>query len=75
MSKHRNVIMREIAVNGNQEILQSIYPSNELQLSRYSWLSIVPRNLFEQFQRISNLWFLVVSIFQLIPFQLNPTNS
>ena len=38
-------------------------------------LTLLPKNLFEQFQRVANIWFLIVSIFQLLPYQLNPTDS
>ena len=53
----------------------SEFVGNKLELWRYNFLTYVPRNLFEQFKRISNIWFLLISIFQLIPYSLNPTDS
>ncbi|OMJ78300.1 hypothetical protein SteCoe_21934 [Stentor coeruleus] len=75
MAKKQKIELREVKVKGTEGIYESLYPGNKLKLSRYSILSLVPKNLFEQFQRTSNIWFLIVSIFQLIPFQLNPTDS
>ena len=40
--------------------------SNRISSSRYTWLNFLPKSLFEQFQRITNLWFLFVTIFQLL---------
>ena len=54
---------------------KNFYPLNVVSSSKYSWWTLLPQNLFEQMQRTSNLWFLLVSVFQLIPFNLNPTDS
>lgn len=67
--------LREIRIHSDAPITRSLYASNTLRLSRYSFVSYLPRSLFEQFKRISNIWFLIVSIFQLIPYNLNPTDS
>lgn len=75
MRKKQGRELREIPIKGCECIVESVYPGNKLVLSRYSLLTLIPLNLFEQFQRTSNIWFLIVSIFQLIPFQLNPTDS
>ena len=75
MPKNQDSEFREIRIKGSERIIESIYPGNKLILSRYRLLTLLPLNLFEQFHRTSNIWFLIVSIFQLIPFQLNPTDS
>jgi phospholipid-translocating P-type ATPase (flippase) len=75
MARKINSELREIEIKGSEYITESIFPGNKLQLSRYTLLSFFPKNLFEQFQRISNIWFLIVSVFQLIPLELNPTES
>ena len=75
MARVKSEQLREIRVQGSECESISVYPDNILKLSRYTWLSLLPKNLFEQFQRPSNVWFLIVSIFQLIPFELNPTDS
>lgn len=75
MAKVKSDQLREIRIQGNEYETTSVYPDNTLKLSKYSKLTLLPKNLYEQFQRPSNLWFVIVSIFQLIPFELNPTDS
>nr|XP_019584821.1 PREDICTED: phospholipid-transporting ATPase FetA-like [Rhinolophus sinicus] len=43
------------------------YPSNAIKTSKYNVFNFLPLNLFEQFQRLANAYFLILSIFQLIP--------
>lgn len=51
------------------------FPKNYVSTTKYSIWNIVPKNLFEQFQRVANFWFLTVSIFQILPMNLSPTNK
>ena len=60
---------------GNLPLKESSFLSNKISSTRYTLATLLPKNLFEQFQRTSNLWFLLVSIFQLIPFEINPVDS
>uniref|UniRef100_A0A671END0 Phospholipid-transporting ATPase n=1 Tax=Rhinolophus ferrumequinum TaxID=59479 RepID=A0A671END0_RHIFE len=41
--------------------------SNAIKTSKYNIFNFLPLNLFEQFQRLANAYFLILSIFQLIP--------
>ncbi|CAG9335532.1 unnamed protein product [Blepharisma stoltei] len=75
MAKISNENWREIELSGSSPIISSLFMGNEVSSGRYTLASFLPKNLFEQFQRTSNIWFLLVSVFQLIPIQLNPTNS
>ncbi|CEL99327.1 unnamed protein product [Vitrella brassicaformis CCMP3155] len=50
-------------------------PDNTVRTSRYTVLNMVPKNLFEQFKRAANFWFLWISILQLLPQELSPTNK
>ena len=43
------------------------YPNNFISTSKYTVLTFLPMNLYEQFRRISNQYFLVNMIFALIP--------
>uniref|UniRef100_A0A673UQJ3 Phospholipid-transporting ATPase n=1 Tax=Suricata suricatta TaxID=37032 RepID=A0A673UQJ3_SURSU len=43
------------------------YPNNTIKTSRYNVFNFLPLNLFEQFQRLANAYFLVLLFLQLIP--------
>ncbi|OMJ91440.1 hypothetical protein SteCoe_6020 [Stentor coeruleus] len=60
---------------GNSALSESQFISNKVTSTRYTLLTLMPKNLFEQFQRSANIWFLIVSVFQLIPFEINPVDS
>lgn len=51
-----------------------VYCDNSVTTSKYTILSFVPKNLFEQFRRIANAYFLVISLLQLLT-DLSPTNE
>lgn len=46
---------------------QQGFASNYIKTTKYSILTFIPKNLFEQFTRIANFYFLVTAIIQLIP--------
>ncbi|XP_040276086.1 phospholipid-transporting ATPase IC [Bufo bufo] len=46
---------------------RSKYATNEIQTSKYNVITFLPLNLFEQFRRIANAYFLLLLIIQLIP--------
>ncbi len=47
--------------------------TNELKTSKYTIATFLPVNLFEQFSRVANLYFLFMAALQLIP-NLSPTS-
>eukprot|EP00928_Gymnodinium_smaydae_P028092 TRINITY_DN21522_c0_g1_i1.p1 TRINITY_DN21522_c0_g1~~TRINITY_DN21522_c0_g1_i1.p1 ORF type:complete len:2517 (+),score=570.63 TRINITY_DN21522_c0_g1_i1:247-7551(+) len=51
------------------------FPTNHVSSTKYQWWNIVPKNLFEQFQRVANFWFLTVSVLQMLPLNLSPTSK
>ncbi|OMJ75568.1 hypothetical protein SteCoe_25265 [Stentor coeruleus] len=53
----------------------SLFPSNHISSTKYNILNILPKNIIEQFKRLANIWFLIVSILQVLPFNLSPTSS
>ncbi|KAL7750854.1 phospholipid transporting ATPase [Sorochytrium milnesiophthora] len=43
------------------------YPSNAIRTSKYTPWSFLPRNLFEQFSKVANLFFLLIIVLQTFP--------
>ncbi|KAJ7779112.1 phospholipid-transporting ATPase 1 [Mycena metata] len=43
------------------------YPRNKVRTTKYTILTFIPRNLYEQFRRIANLFFLTTVVVQLFP--------
>ncbi|EQC42884.1 hypothetical protein SDRG_00602 [Saprolegnia diclina VS20] len=50
------------------------YGSNGVRTSKYTLASFVPRSLLEQFRRVANFYFLIISLLQLTT-RLSPTNK
>lgn len=44
-----------------------ILQNNYIKTSKYSVLTFLPLNLFEQFQRLANFYFLCLLVLQMIP--------
>ena len=42
-----------------------VFLGNVVKTSKYEWWSFIPKNLFEQFRRIANCFFLLVAVVQL----------
>ena len=61
----------------NPPLQQDLYPDNEIKTSQYNIITFLPVNLFNQFKRIANAYFLFLLILQLIPqiSSLNPTTT
>lgn len=60
---------RKICFNDNDQLLTpgQNFCSNEIHTSKYTWYSFIPKNLFFQFSKIANLYFLIMMCFQMIP--------
>ena len=50
-------------------------PNNEISTSKYNFLTFVPVNLFEQFSKPANLYFLIIGGLQIIPAITNTNNE
>ena len=48
----------------NDEVANAHYCSNVVVTSKYTVVSFVPKNLYEQFRRFANIYFLVISALQ-----------
>ncbi|VDO18550.1 unnamed protein product [Heligmosomoides polygyrus] len=58
---------RRLRANDRDYNAQFKYAGNYIKTSKYNALTFIPQNLFEQFQRIANFYFLVLMILQFIP--------
>ena len=58
--------------NQPEKHIELKYSSNVVITSKYSVLSFFPKTLFEQFQRLANIFFLIVSGLQVFT-DLSPT--
>ncbi|UJR34869.1 hypothetical protein I4U23_027647 [Adineta vaga] len=58
---------RKIRVNDREGNLLKNFSRNEVSTSRYTLLTFLPKNLFEQFHRLANAYFLFLLCLQLIP--------
>ena len=57
-----SVVMNDPAANSAQR-----FPSNFIKTSKYTLLTFLPLNLFEQFRRFANIYFLTCILIQIIP--------
>ncbi|VDM85559.1 unnamed protein product [Strongylus vulgaris] len=58
---------RRLRANDRAYNSQFKYAGNYIKTSKYNIITFIPQNLFEQFQRIANFYFLVLMILQFIP--------
>eukprot|EP01103_Thecamoeba_quadrilineata_P017326 TRINITY_DN6093_c0_g1_i1.p1 TRINITY_DN6093_c0_g1~~TRINITY_DN6093_c0_g1_i1.p1 ORF type:complete len:1101 (+),score=172.56 TRINITY_DN6093_c0_g1_i1:38-3340(+) len=49
------------------------FAGNGVSTTKYNLITFIPRNAFEQFQRVANFWFLLIAFLQLIP-DVSPIN-
>ena len=53
--------------NKRRILKDHMYPSNQNVTSKYTVITFLPRNLFEQFRRVANVFFLAIAILQFFP--------
>ncbi|KAL3061356.1 hypothetical protein OYC64_009522 [Pagothenia borchgrevinki] len=58
---------RHVKANARDYSENFSYADNHIKTSKYNVLTFLPINLFEQFQRVANAYFLLLLILQLIP--------
>ena len=44
-----------------------LYPGNEIHTNKYSLLTFIPKNFYEQFRRLANFYFLALVVLQFFP--------
>uniref|UniRef100_W5N6C3 Phospholipid-transporting ATPase n=1 Tax=Lepisosteus oculatus TaxID=7918 RepID=W5N6C3_LEPOC len=58
---------RHVRANDRDYNDKFLYAENRIKTSKYNILTFLPINLFEQFQRVANAYFLFLLLLQLIP--------
>lgn len=61
-------------INNHHENKKLKYPNNSYTTAKYSFITFLPKTLFEQFRRVANLYFLLISALQLFT-TLSPTSK
>ncbi|XP_059148983.1 phospholipid-transporting ATPase ID-like isoform X1 [Physella acuta] len=66
-TRRKNEIERIIKVNDPEFNAQFGYANNYISTSKYNIFTFLPKNLFEQFQRLANAYFLGLLVLQMLP--------
>uniref|UniRef100_A0A8C7Y8K5 Phospholipid-transporting ATPase n=1 Tax=Oryzias sinensis TaxID=183150 RepID=A0A8C7Y8K5_9TELE len=51
---------------GADAFIQQRFPDNRVVSSKYTFWNFIPKNMFEQFRRVANFYFLIIFLVQLI---------
>ncbi|KAL0979847.1 hypothetical protein UPYG_G00190590 [Umbra pygmaea] len=65
--KKERELERTLRANDREYNLSFRYATNAIKTSKYNVFTFLPLNLFEQFQRIANAYFLILLLLQLLP--------
>eukprot|EP01117_Protostelium_nocturnum_P015580 TRINITY_DN6059_c0_g1_i4.p1 TRINITY_DN6059_c0_g1~~TRINITY_DN6059_c0_g1_i4.p1 ORF type:complete len:881 (+),score=332.04 TRINITY_DN6059_c0_g1_i4:69-2711(+) len=50
----------------NRNVLKK-FPNNSVSTTKYTWWNFIPKNLYEQFHRLANFFFLICAVLTLVP--------
>jgi phospholipid-transporting ATPase len=75
--KERYANYPQIPLNHPHGVYRKKCPSNKISTTKYSFWNFIPKNLYEQFRRMTNVYFLIIVVITLIPAisPLNPWTS
>ncbi|XP_026787831.1 phospholipid-transporting ATPase IH isoform X2 [Pangasianodon hypophthalmus] len=59
-------IGQKVPPPGTEAYIPQRFPDNRIVSSKYTFWNFIPKNLFEQFRRIANFYFLIIFLVQLI---------
>ena len=57
----------DIAIDRDDLNQDKNFPDNKIVTSKYTVITFLPLNLFEQFQRLSNVYFLIIMGISMVP--------
>ena len=61
----RDPNLRKVKILGDEHPMD--YKSNVVKTSKYTVLTFIPKNLYEQFSKAANVYFFVIMCMQMIP--------
>ncbi|KAF2070558.1 hypothetical protein CYY_008121 [Polysphondylium violaceum] len=65
---------RDIYINQRERNALYKFCNNKISTTKYTPFTFIPKNLYEQFRRAANFYFLVIAVIQLIP-GISPVNA
>uniref|UniRef100_A0AAR2KUZ4 Phospholipid-transporting ATPase n=1 Tax=Pygocentrus nattereri TaxID=42514 RepID=A0AAR2KUZ4_PYGNA len=66
-AKKRRVVIPSWTYDEEAERLQKKYSGNKIRTTKYTLLSFIPKNLFEQLHRLANIYFLFLAALNFVP--------
>uniref|UniRef100_A0A3Q2CYB7 P-type ATPase N-terminal domain-containing protein n=1 Tax=Cyprinodon variegatus TaxID=28743 RepID=A0A3Q2CYB7_CYPVA len=66
LKKRRTVVPSFTEDDGLKRLLK-LYKSNRIRTTKYSFLSFLPKNLFEQLHRFANVYFIFLAALNFVP--------
>ncbi len=57
----------ELSLEHQRQLQWQERKKNQIKTTKYSWLTFLPKNLFEQFHRFANIYFLSIIILNWVP--------
>jgi phospholipid-translocating ATPase len=65
-SNTRNILIgrKPVTIEGEEVVPTRYLPNNRVVTSKYTLLNFLPKNLFEQFRRLANFYFLCIAVIQ-----------
>lgn len=66
-ARKRRVVVTSWTYNEEAEGLQRKYSGNKIRTTKYTFLSFIPKNLFEQLHRFANVYFLFLAALNFVP--------
>ncbi|XP_072533873.1 phospholipid-transporting ATPase VD isoform X2 [Salminus brasiliensis] len=66
-AKKRRLVVPNWAYDEEAEGLQRKYSGNKIRTTKYTFLSFIPKNLFEQLHRLANVYFIFLAVLNFVP--------
>lgn len=65
IDKNRSIFLSQ-SMHSDKSKKESIFRSNKIRTSKYTWLTFLPLNLYSQYQKAANVYFTFISWLQTI---------